>query len=92
MLSVYILFDSFVLINCKTVIGYGSPNKQGTASTHGAPLGEEEVESTKNVLDWQYKKFEIPKAILSKWRFFTISSSCWRMAIICKHVLSDCPT
>ena len=58
-----------VLINCKTVIGYGSPNKQGTASTHGAPLGEEEVKSAKNVLDWQYKKFEIPKAILSQWRF-----------------------
>ena len=55
------------LICCKTVIGFGAPNKQGTASTHGAPLGDEEVAASRDELDWDYPPFEIPKEILDGW-------------------------
>jgi transketolase len=55
------------LICCKTVIGYGAPNKQGTESTHGAPLGAEEVEAARGALDWPHPPFEIPAAIASTW-------------------------
>lgn len=55
------------LICCKTVIGYGSPNKKGTAATHGAPLGEDEIAATKRELDWPYGPFEIPEEIRAAW-------------------------
>jgi len=51
------------LIIVKTVIGFGSPNKQGKASAHGEPLGAEELEATKKFLDWTYAPFEVPKEI-----------------------------
>ncbi len=51
------------LICCKTVIGWGSPNKAGTAAAHGAPLGEEEVALTREQLGWHHPPFDIPKAI-----------------------------
>lgn len=56
------------LIACKTVIGYGSPNKQGTAATHGAPLGPDEIALTREKLGWSAEPFDIPDDVLSTWR------------------------
>ena len=55
------------LICCKTVIGFGAPNKQGTASTHGAPLGDEEIQASRAELGWDSPPFEIPAEILDGW-------------------------
>jgi transketolase len=55
------------LICCKTVIGFGAPNKQGTASTHGAPLGEDEVAAARKELGWDDAPFEIPDAVAAAW-------------------------
>ncbi len=55
------------LICCKTVIGKGAPHKEGTADTHGAPLGKEEIEATRKALNWQHAPFDIPSAIQSTW-------------------------
>ncbi len=59
--------DKPTLVACKTIIGYGSPNKQGTASTHGAPLGDEEIAATRAALGWSAKPFEIPADIAGVW-------------------------
>jgi len=56
------------LIACRTVIGYGAPNKQGTAATHGAPLGEDEVAAARAALGWPHPPFEVPDDILGAWR------------------------
>ncbi len=56
------------LIACKTVIGFGAPNKQGSAATHGAPLGEEEIAAAREALGWPHPPFEIPAAVLEAWR------------------------
>ncbi len=55
------------IICCKTIIGFGAPNKQGTASTHGAPLGDEEIAAARKELGWQHGPFEIPADIASAW-------------------------
>ena len=56
------------LISCKTIIGYGSPNKSGKESSHGAALGNKEVQLVRKKLKWKYGPFEIPKKILNEWR------------------------
>ena len=55
------------MIFCKTTIGFGSPNKSGTADVHGAPLGDEEIKKTREALGWNYAAFEIPKEIYDFW-------------------------
>ncbi|MGB0087599.1 MAG: transketolase [Rhodomicrobiaceae bacterium] len=59
------------LIACKTIIGYGAPTKQGTAATHGSPLGADEIEKARETLGWRYPHFEVPEAILNAWRSST---------------------
>ena len=56
------------LIACKTIIGYGAPNKQGKSSTHGEPLGVDEIKGAREKLGWAAPPFEIPPAIASAWR------------------------
>ncbi|MGF7162894.1 transketolase [Rhodoligotrophos appendicifer] len=56
------------MIACRTIIGYGAPNKQGSESTHGAPLGEAEIAAARQTLGWTSPPFEIPAACLSAWR------------------------
>ncbi len=60
--------DKPTLIACKTIIGFGSPNKQGTAATHGAPLGEDEIAAAREKLNWPHAPFEIPAEIQAAWR------------------------
>ena len=55
------------IICCKTFIGFGAPNKQGTASSHGAPLGEEEIAGARKKLGWESAPFEIPADIAAAW-------------------------
>jgi len=61
-------FDKPTLICCKTTIGFGSPNKAGQESSHGAPLGKDELEATRKALGWEYGPFEIPEDIYAGWR------------------------
>jgi len=56
------------LIRCKTIIGYGAPDKQGTSATHGSPLGAEEIAKARKALDWDSPPFEIPDDVLTAWR------------------------
>jgi transketolase len=60
--------DTPSLIACRTTIGFGAPTKAGTAATHGAPLGAEEVAGAREVLGWHSPPFEIPEDILAAWR------------------------
>ncbi len=56
------------LVACKTVIGKGAPNKQGTSATHGAPLGPDEIAAARAELGWDYEPFVVPDDILADWR------------------------
>lgn len=56
------------LIACRTVIGFGAPHKQGTAATHGSPLGADEVAAARQQLGWPHAPFVVPEPILNAWR------------------------
>ena len=56
------------IISCKTIIGFGSPNKSGKASSHGAPLGDDEVKLVRKKLKWNHGAFEIPEKLIESWR------------------------
>ena len=56
------------LIACRTIIGYGAPSKQGTAATHGSPLGEDEIAAARARLGWPHAPFDIPQPLLRAWR------------------------
>ncbi len=59
--------DQPTLICCKTIIGFGSPNKEGKEDCHGAPLGDDEIALTKKRLGWEHGSFEVPADIYSGW-------------------------
>ncbi len=56
------------IISCKTIIGFGSPNKSGKASSHGAPLGDDEIKLVRKKLGWKHGPFEIPEDLLNTWK------------------------
>jgi transketolase len=56
------------LIACRTVIGFGAPNRQGTEKAHGAPLGADEIAKTRAALDWPHPPFQIPESVIEQWR------------------------
>lgn len=59
--------DKPTLICCKTLIGFGSPNKSGSHDCHGAPLGDDEVAEVRKQLDWPYAPFEVPEDVYAQW-------------------------
>ncbi|WP_457647977.1 transketolase [Profundibacter sp.] len=59
--------DKPSMIACKTIIGFGAPNKQGTSATHGAPLGDDEIALAREALDWPHAPFEIPAEVYADW-------------------------
>ncbi|GAD32487.1 transketolase [Photobacterium leiognathi] len=59
--------DKPTLICCKTIIGFGSPNKSGSHDCHGAPLGADEIKAAREFLGWTYGAFEIPAEIYAEW-------------------------
>jgi len=67
--------DKPSIICCKTTIGYGSPNKGGTSSSHGSPLGNDEIKITRKNLGWDHDEFVIPSDLLTEWRNFANRNS-----------------
>ncbi|MSO89217.1 MAG: transketolase [Rhodospirillaceae bacterium] len=67
--------DAPSMIACRTIIGFGAPNKQGTAATHGAALGEKEVAAAREKLGWPHAPFVVPDAILAAWRGLSMRGS-----------------
>jgi transketolase len=62
-----LITDKPSMICCKTIIGFGSPNKSGTHNCHGAPLGDEEILATREFLNWPHAPFEIPADVYEQW-------------------------
>ena len=67
--------DSPSLIACKTIIGFGSPSKAGTSSSHGAPLGEEDIKNMKENFNWDSEPFSIPTNIKDAWRLVGLKNT-----------------
>lgn len=77
------------LIRCRTVIGYGAPNKAGTAGAHGAPLGAEEIDGTRAALGWSHAPFDIPEGIVAAWREVGSKGSAEHAAWQTRHAAAD---
>ena len=69
-----------VLVDCKTIIGFGSPNKADSYSAHGAPLGDAEISATKEIYGWDFGAFEIPAEIKSEWETIGARGAAARIA------------
>lgn len=67
--------DKPTMIACKTQIGFGAPNKAGTASAHGAPLGPDEIAGAREALGWEAAEFEVPEDVLDNWRIAGLRST-----------------
>ncbi|MDA4847077.1 transketolase [Hoeflea poritis] len=72
--------DQPTMIASKTTIGYGAPNKAGTAKAHGSPLGADEIAGVREALDWPHEPFEIPSDVLDCWRLAGLRSTKERKA------------
>ena len=73
------------MIRCRTIIGFGAPNKQGTAATHGAPLGEDEVAAARAELGWPHAPFVVPGEILAAWNATEkgfMAESAWKEKLV----------
>ncbi len=80
------------LIACRTTIGYGAPNKQGTAATHGSPLGAEEVANARKTLGWDNAPFEMPEHIRAGWRMAAERGAVGRQAWLRRLHKADAAT
>ncbi|CAD7041249.1 transketolase [Pseudorhizobium endolithicum] len=67
--------DKPTLIACKTIIGFGAPNKQGTHKVHGSPLGAEEIAAARKSLEWDAEAFSVPADVLDAWRLAGLRSN-----------------
>ncbi len=81
------------LICCKTKIGFGAPTKEGSSSSHGAPLGEDEIKGARENLGWPHGEFEVPEDILALWRAIgsqgNAEQSAWQ-ARLQSHDMQNC--
>ena len=75
-----LLSDKPTFIACRTVIGWGSPTKAGTAATHGSPLGKEEIAQMRQILSWPYDPFVSPDDVLTAWRNLGVRGKSARLA------------
>ncbi len=67
--------DRPTFIACKTIIGFGAPNKQGSHKVHGSPLGAEEIAATRKALNWEADAFSVPADVLDNWRLAGLRST-----------------
>ena len=67
--------DKPTFIACKTIIGFGAPNKQGTHKVHGSPLGAEEIAAARRSLEWEAEAFSVPADVLDAWRLAGLRSN-----------------
>lgn len=81
--------DKPSLIACRTTIGFGSPNKGGKSSSHGAPLGGDEIALVREALDWPHAPFEIPDEIASSWRTIGAARKSEHEAWAARHAKTD---
>ncbi len=81
--------DQPSMIACRTVIGYGAPNKQGSESTHGSPLGAEEITAARKALGWRHEPFSVPGDVLDTWRRIGGQSRSERSAWQARHDVLD---